>query len=179
MEDNLERLVCRLKNGEVQVFDKIYELTYRKVYFKIIPILRDVSLTEDIMQDTYIKLLSTIQNYRQKNFIGYLLTIARNLALNELKRRKREITTEEIVYDNSQFDYQTLVESKAENRALIERALSVLDNEERNVVLLHDVENLKHKEIAAIIDKPLGTVTWLYSRAIKKIRSVIKEEGWQ
>lgn len=179
MEDNLDRLVSRLKKGDVQVFDKIYELTYRKVYFKIIPILRDVSLAEDIMQDTYIKLLKTIQSYRQNNFVGYLLTIARNLALNELKRRKREIHTEDITDDYSHFHFQSLVETKVENRDLIDRALSVLDCEEKNIVLLHDLENLKHKDIAAIIDKPLGTVTWLYSRAIKKIRNVIKEEEWQ
>ena len=179
MEDNLDRLVSRLKSGDIQVFDEIYELTYRKVYFKIIPILKDVSLAEDIMQDTYLKLLQTISNYQKRNFIGYLLTIAKNLALNELKRRKRVVHLDTIDDDYSAFRYQSLIETSAENKKLFDRVLGILDSEERNIVLLHDVENLKHKEISVIIEKPLGTVTWLYSRAIKKIRRIVKEEEWQ
>ena len=66
-----------------------------------------------------------------------MLTIARNLALNELKRRKREILKKSSTIIRNSIIRLWL--NPQQNCALIERALSVPDNEERNVVLLHDV----------------------------------------
>ncbi len=178
MKDNLDRLVRRLQRGDMSVFAEIYELTYRQVYFKVIPILKDDALADDIIQDTYIKVLESIGNYHEQSFIGYLLTIARNLAINEYKRRKRTVSLDALEVEPQPYVYQNHLETAAANGELIRNCLKILDETERNVVLLHDVEGLKHKEIAAIIEKPLGTITWIYAKAIKKIRDKLRKEDW-
>lgn len=172
----LNQLVNELKNGNMAVFELIYENTYRKVYFVVLSVLHDKSLTEDIMQDTYLKMISSIQNYTEKNFLAYLLTIAKNLAINEYNRRKKVIHSEEEI---DHFRSDTLIdhlEIQAEKREVIEKTLAILEGSERDVFLLHTIENLTHREISAILDKPIGTITWLYQKAIKKIRQFIKEE---
>lgn len=169
---NLERYIRQLKSGDKDAFDKIYELTYRKIFFVVLPILKDRSLTEDIMQDTYLKFLEKLYEYKAKNSLAYILTIAKNLAFNEYKKRKREIKTYDSDMDNFSFD--SYLDITAENEELIKNALSVLNNTERNVFLLHNLENLKHREISIILNKPIGTITWIYQEAIKKMRKYLK-----
>ncbi len=175
MNEDLNRLVRRLKQGDQSVFDSIYELTYRQVFFVILPILNDRQLTEDIMQDTYLKMLKSLQNYKEKNFLAYLLTIARNLAINAYNRRKRETFIDCIEIGDSEYSFMDQVELNAEKADLIRKMLDCLDEAEKNVILLYNIENLTHREIAMILDKPLGTITWIYQKAVTKLKKRFKE----
>jgi RNA polymerase sigma-70 factor (ECF subfamily) len=177
MADSLNQLVKALQAGDMSAFDELYQQTYRKVFFIVLPILKDRSLAEDIMQDTYIRLLESIGTYRERNFLAYLLTIAKNLAINEYHKRKHSVLTDTIELDKSAYSLINHVEIQIEKADFIRESLSVLDENERNVVLLYTLENLTHREIAFILDKPLGTITWIYSKAIKKIRKKVKEES--
>jgi len=107
--------------------------------------------------------------------LAFLITIARNHAINEYNRRKKITKIE----DFEQFAYLDFVEFKVEANEIIKKALSVLDNDELNIFLLHVLENLTHREIALIIDKPHGTVSWLYSKAIKKMQQKLKDENYE
>jgi RNA polymerase sigma-70 factor (ECF subfamily) len=175
MAEDLERLVRRLRAGDRTAFDGIYEQTRKTLYFCVLPILRDRSLADDIVQDAYLKMLESLDRYEEKNFLAYLVTIARNLAFNEYRRRSRVVYTDQDLDSVIPFDLESTLEVSAEHEALIRKALSVLDETEKNIFLLHNVSDLAHREIALIIGKPLGTVTWLYQRAIRKIRAAIKE----
>jgi RNA polymerase sigma-70 factor (ECF subfamily) len=161
--------IKRLGAGDEAAFDMIYQLTYRKIYFLVLPILRDKALAEDIMQDTYLKFLEKLYSYKAKNSLAYILTIARNLAINEYNKRKRVTKVED--EDINLFSFDEYLEISVENKDLITKALSVLNEFERNVFLLHELENLKHREIAVILNKPIGTITWTYQQAIKKMRA--------
>jgi len=176
MTEDINRLVRRLQAGDQTAFDAIYEQTYKTVYFSVLPILRDRSLADDIVQDTYLRMIDRLSEYQERNFLAYLVTIARNLAFNEYKSRKRVRYTDDDLDTLAPFSYESQLEIKAGNEELIKKALSVLDETEKSVVLLYNVSNLTHREIAVILDKPLGTVTWLYQRAIRKIRGAIKED---
>ena len=173
MDLNLEKYIRQLKSGNKDAFDKVYELTYRKIFFVVLPILHDRALAEDIMQDTYLKFLEKLYDYKSNNSLAYILTIARNLAINEYNKRKREVKVFDSDMDNFSFD--AYLEISAQNKELIKNALSVLTSVERNIFLLHNLENLKHKEIALILNKPLGTITWTYQQAIRKMRKHLKE----
>ena len=68
-------------------------------------------------------------------------------------------------------DIKAVVEaSKAPVKVIIETCL--LTDEEKEIVLLRIVDDMKHKDIAKIVDKPLGTVTWLYQQALDKMKKV-------
>jgi RNA polymerase sigma-70 factor, ECF subfamily len=172
---NLEVLVRRLKQGDETAFTNIYNQTYRQIFFVILPITRDKFLAEDIIQETYLKFLQKLEDYKTKNLLSYLITIAKNLAINEYNRRKKVTKVE----DFDEFSYYDYVEFKTEAKEAISKALSVLDKQETNIFLLHVLENLTHKEIAVIMDKPIGTITWLYSRAIKKMQNKLKGDNYE
>lgn len=175
MGDSLKQLVSKLKQGDMSVFDEIYQETYRPVYYTIYGILHDKSLSEDIMQDTYLKMLSSLDQFKNNYFLSFLITIAKNLSINEYNRRKK-VTYDETYFETYHIPVLDSIEIKVENRELIDKALKLLTDLEKDVFLLHTLENLKHREIAKILNKPLGTITWTYQEAIKKIRHDIKED---
>jgi RNA polymerase sigma-70 factor (ECF subfamily) len=156
----------------MDVFDPIYHETSSLVFYTILGILKDRSLAEDIMQEAYLNALEKIHTFRPTHsFQSWIVRIAKNLAINEYNRRKRELSfdpSEDPVVFGTQ-------EASVEQELLVEEMLDALDETERQIVLYHVLGDLKHREIAAILNKPLGTVTWTYQQALQKLRSQFKE----
>ncbi|MDY0317718.1 MAG: RNA polymerase sigma factor [Candidatus Izemoplasmatales bacterium] len=172
MKANLNDLVRRLKRGDEAAFKELYNGSYRQVFFVVLPIIRDKALAEDIVQDTYLKFLEKLNDYKDKNVLSYLITIGKNLAINEYNKRKR-ITK---VDDFSDFSYYDHIEIKLERKEAIQKALSILEKDELDIFLLHVLEGLTHRELSVIMDKPLGTVSWIYAKAVKKMKEYLKGE---
>ncbi len=170
--ENINKLVYELKKGNLDVFDEFYELTKKQVFYAIISILKDQSLSADIMQDTYLRFLDKINYYKDRtNVVAFLVTIARNLAINTYNRRKKEI-----IYDIYDHDNSFQAETK-QKTPLLDLVMETLEKEELEVFLLHIVDELKHREIAQIMNKPLGTITWIYNNAVKKMKRKVGEEN--
>lgn len=169
---DIKILVKQLQNGDMSVFDDLYYQTKDIVFYTILGILKDYSLSEDIMQDTYLKALGKIHSYKPTHsFKAWIVTIARNLAINEFNRRKKETSID--IQSNEMFFGKT--ESRSENQILIEQIFKVLNDTEREIVLLHVVGDLKHREIAKLLNKPLGTVTWSFKNSIEKLKKELEE----
>ena len=100
-----------------------------------------------------------------------LKIIAKNLAINEYNRRKR-LQSFDPAETPQVFGQE---ESNVENQMMVEEMLSSLSDLEREIVTLHVLGDLKHREIAEIVGKPLGTVTWTYQQAIKKMKQQFGE----
>jgi len=169
--EELKALVKELQDGNISTFDRIYHLTKDTVYYTILSVMKDSNISEDLMQETYLKALEKIHSYKPKaSFVAWITTIARNLAYNEYNRRKRELkinpTENEFIFGS--------VESTSENELIVKELLEKLNDTEREIVILHVIGDLKHKEIAKLLGIPLGTVTWKYNQSIKKLKSDIE-----
>ncbi len=165
--DQINLIIKELKQRNYQSFDTFYNLTKNQVFYAIISVIKDNDLAEDIMQDTYVKFLDKIDQYKDgANPYAYLSTIARNLAINVYNQRKREVYSEEL--------FETLPSPEEKNdEEDIFRILDLLEPDEREVVTLHIINNLKFREISPIVEKPLGTVLWIYNKAIKKLKEKV------
>lgn len=169
----LNKLVHQLQNGDMSVFDDIYYDTKSLVYYTILHIVKDRSTAEDIMQDTYLKALEKIHTFKARySFKSWIVMIGRNLAINEYNRRKRELSFDPTV-DEYIFGRE---ESTSEKQLIVKEMLESLKPEEQEIVILHVIGDLKHREIADMISKPLGTVTWMYNQAIKKLQHQFGKE---
>ena len=123
------------------------------------------------MQDTYLKFLNNIHKYKDKtNVIAFIVTIARNLAINEYNKNKREVH-----YDLSLYEEEIV--SKTEETPLLDLVYETLSGIELEVFILHVIDDLKHREIAKIMKKPLGTITWIYNKALKKMKEKVGENN--
>ena len=104
--------------------------------------------------------------------MAWLLTIVRNLAMDQLRRPKHE---EPLTWEGWQTQLADVPAVSAEDRMALAALLTALESQERQIVTLHALTGLKHREIAALLDLPLPTVLSKYSRALKKLRLAWKE----
>lgn len=169
--EQMNNIIRQLKSGNMDLFDDFYELTKKQVYVAIINIIKNKTTCEDIMQDTYLKFLNNIHKYKDKtNVIAFIVTIARNLAINEYNKNKKEVH-----YDLSLYEEEIV--SKTEETPLLDLVYETLSGIELEVFILHVIDDLKHREIAKIMKKPLGTITWIYNKALKKMKEKVGENN--
>lgn len=165
---NLDEIIEEFRSCNYTHFNEFYNDTKKNVFFTIVAIIKDNDAVDDLMQDTYIKFLENISKYKSKtNIKAYLSTIAHNIAINYYNREKKLVHSEEII------DYLPNEEEKPKDTGYSVEVLELLkdlDDVSKEVVILHTINDLKFKEIAKIIDKPLGTVLWIYNKAIKELR---------
>ena len=156
-----DRALCRLSDGDMSALEDIYHILGRRIYMLALSILRDTHAAEDIMQDTFVKLAAEARAYRHgSNAIAFILTVARNLALNLHNRRRRECPTE-TVPDTAEPDSPSL--------AALE-ALSLLDETERQIVVMKLDCGMKHKQIAQIVGLSEEACQKRYRRALQKLK---------
>lgn len=170
--DNLERKIAQLRAGDLRSFDAVYEKTNRALYFAILFIVHDKGYAEDIMQETYIRAMRSLDRYEEgTNFCAWLVRIGKNLALNHVKRAAREISTD---FSAEEYRYGTV---ETEIPFVFEEAAKVLSEEEYQILMLCQVAGYKRREVAELMGMPVGTVTWKNNEALKKLRRHLSKEG--
>jgi RNA polymerase sigma-70 factor, ECF subfamily len=161
----------------------------RPVFSLIFRMVRDRELSEDLTQDTFVKVLSHLDRYRTDfKFSSWLFKIANNVAIDHLRRRQLDtvsidgsphaVTAEAVEasrFDVSDDSENALEEMEAkELGSAIERAISLLRPEYRSCILLRHVEGRSYEEIASTLDLPLGTVKTYIHRARHELRRALE-----
>ena len=173
--DRLIEIASLLKSKDLSCFDEFYENTKTKTYNIIYALVRNQTITEDLLQDTYVKFLNNLESLKEDvNPVGYLTTIARNTALDYLKRNHREVYVD--AYDNVDI-YGGESDKYNLDINVFKIAKELLRPKEFEIVYLHLIEDLKFEDISKHINKPLGTVLWSYNNSIKKLRKEMKKYG--
>ena len=174
-DDNriIEQAIKRLAKGDTDAIGDVYDLTRTKLYGYILSILKNVQDTEDTLQDTYIKITTSAGLYHSEGKpMAWIFTIARNLSLMKLRSSSRFTDIEDFEWDQMSVGSD---EFHVEDRMILETAMTILSDEESQIVMLHAVSGLKHREIADLYDMPLATVLSKYNRAIKKLQKEMEK----
>ena len=95
-----------------------------------------------------------------------------NLALDELRKRKHE---ESVDFDDERQTIGSYSLPEDLDTPTIRLANEILPPDEMEIVLLFAIGDYKHREIAQILDMPIGTVTWKYQNALTRLRKAIKK----
>jgi RNA polymerase sigma-70 factor (ECF subfamily) len=99
-----------------------------------------------------------------------VLTITKNLCHDKLRADSKQGEFGEIEENEASISNNM----KSDDKLLLEFCLKKLTDEERNIVVLHAVSGLRHREIAELLKMPEGTVTSKYNRSIAKIKNFLK-----
>ena len=157
----LDVLVQRYRTGDKDAFDDIYYETQTSIYLSIKTYIKEPQVIEDLMQDTYVRIIQNIEKYKLgTNFKAWVSCIARNIAINYYSKEKRVDILD--VTDN------VFAQEKSESK--LEYYLSLVERIERDIVIYHIVLEMKFKQIAEIVELPQSTVFAKYKSAIEKIR---------
>lgn len=171
-----EKLILEIAAGDRGALGELYLQTKNAVYCFALSMLRNMHAAEDVMQETFLQVWSSAGTYVPggKSPLPWVLGIARNLALARLREDRRAGSwLDDALEPADPLDRVLACENKLVTRAV----LAQLVQEERQIVVLHAVVGLKHREIAGLLGMPLSTVLTKYSRAIKKLEKLVKESS--
>lgn len=141
-------LVLRACHGDSAAFEALVRRHFRPAFAVALAVLGDQMDAEDVCQDAFVRALERLEDCRNpEKFAPWLLRIVRNRALNFRRyRRIRQAAPLEVANAATASDGARPAE-RAELRERLESALSALNEVQRQVVLLHDMEGWKHREI--------------------------------
>lgn len=168
-----EALLPRIAEGDRDAFAAFYAQTDRAVFGFALSILKNRQDAEDIMQDTYIRVLDAAASYQPRGKpMAWVLAITRNLARMRLRslNRSQPAEPEELEAISPLLDGEALA---TDDRLTLQTALAVLGEEERQIVILHAVSGMKHREIAQLLELPLPTTLSKYARALAKLKKIL------
>ena len=172
-----EALLKKVAEGDQEAFQRLYQNTDRTMYSFILSIIKHPQDAEEILQEVYLKIWTSAKSYKsQGKPLAWMFTIARNLCYMKFREQKHDsdITLEDLSGTETG-EVCSEIEMAADKMVLL-AALSILKEEEREIVLLHTSAGIKHREIAASLKIPLATALSRYNRAMKKLENYLREE---
>lgn len=169
MINDVGRLIVLTSDGNNAAFTKLYVKTKRGVFAFLYTYLKNFADTEDAMQTVYLKVKKSAASFKKgTNGRAWILQIAKNHALDLLRKSGREVSVES-VKELSHTD-------KTTGMGIVGDAMKkVLSEEEQRIIILHVLWGYRHREISDIMNMPIGTVTSKYKRAVEKLKKELKE----
>jgi RNA polymerase sigma-70 factor (ECF subfamily) len=175
-EDELEELLARTGLGDRAAFARLYDLTAAKLLGVALRILGNRADAEEAVQEVYVKLWHVAGRFQAGRgaVMGWLVTLARNQAIDQLRARRAPARDIETLPDLA--DARPGPEASAEaadTRRQIEGCLAELPADRASAVHAAYVEGYSYEELARRHDVPLNTMrTWL-RRALISLRECL------
>jgi RNA polymerase sigma-70 factor, ECF subfamily len=155
-------LVHRTQKGDAAAFDTLIERYKSRLYGVIFHMINNHEDAADLSQETFLKAFRNILKFRKDaNFYTWLYRIGVNTTLNFIRKRKEpplslnqlspETEEEPALKELTSKEGVTAATGLGELREKLNESLQKLSEEHRMVVVLHDIEGLKHQEIAKIL----------------------------
>ena len=179
-----EELIATFQNGNEQAYIELVRRYRNRLMTFVFRFLGDMELSEDIVQDSMIKVYTHKHYYKEiAKFSTWIYTIAGNLAKTELRKRKRrkvtllsQMNTDDRKYEipSTELKSEDIVQGEYAERD-IQKAILQLPLHFRTVVILRDIQELSYEEISKIVNVPLGTVKSRINRARLQLQQALKE----
>ena len=190
-EEKFSECIQAMSRGDKDGLRQVYEEYVSYIYGIVRSLLASREEAEDVTSEFFIKLWEKSDSYRVGNgHKGWMATIARNLAIDTLRKKRREEpvdfqmqagTEEEVCTEAASRALHATdgksVEEEVVGSLTVKEAFSLLKEPEREVVHLKIMSGMTFQEIADLLGSPMGTVTWRYREAMKKLRRYGYEEA--
>ncbi len=171
IEDKI--LVWKFNRGNKDAFRRIYEKYKDDLLGLAVTLLRDRSIAEDVVHDTFVSFAGTVGAFRLSGTLkGYFSTCVANLARdrNRLKAGQNtelDETKETDTNSNGPLDYAI----ECEQFGQINKLLARLPYEQREVIVLHLHQEMRFREIAEALGVSINTIQSRYRYGLNKLRS--------
>ncbi|MBC8213150.1 MAG: sigma-70 family RNA polymerase sigma factor [Candidatus Marinimicrobia bacterium] len=181
-----EELIAKFQNGDVKAYNQlVYRYKDRLINF-VYRFMNDIDKSEDIVQDTLLKVYTHCQSYKEiAKFSTWLYTIAGNLARTELRKikRRKTFTLTDLKRDNREYEIPHIDDpsesyDSSNFESDLQRALDLLPDDFRTMVILRDIQELSYEDISKIVEVPLGTVKSRINRGRLKLQHLLKKRRY-
>lgn len=176
-------LLSRLLQRDVSAFEELYERHARLVYGLVLRIVQQAATSEEVVQDIFLQLWRNAKHYDATRgpFVPWLLTLARNRALDHLRlKSERQRRLEEqgdmlpTMFAAPEYEHALDEKRRAERvRAL----MASLTPQQKKAIELAYFEGLSHSEIAAALKEPLGTVKSWIRNGLLRLKEGLQQQA--
>ena len=185
---NDEGLMALLGEGDQRALAELVRRYQNDIFRFCLHYVRDVERAKEMSQETFIRVYVARTRFdATRKFRPWLLCIARNLCLNEIKRKKTvtmesleeyasSARTESGEVFQSSADGPDQILMAEERRAMVAEALAKLDSESREIVMLRFYERMQARDIAEVVGSTEGAVRTRLHRILKSMRSLYVAE---
>jgi len=178
-------LIDCIVSGQSSQFEILVGNYQQRIYATLLGMLGSPQDAEDVTQETFITAFRKLDQFeRRSSFYTWLYRIAFNAAI-DLQRRKKRAKNQFVGSNN--VDITQAADLHAESAASVviaketvtqvQLALSRLDEERRNIIVLRDLQGVDYAEIASMLDIPIGTVRSRLHRARIELREIMNAMG--
>ncbi len=163
--ENLEKLIRSVSQGDRDALAALYHATSSAVYAYALSLLKNPHDAQDAMQDAYLAIRGCAGDYKpQGKPMAWIITITRNLCLKQLRQQRWIVPlTEATLFAPPGADPDDVL--------MLRLCLEELSDEEREILVLHAVADMKHRQIGALLGLKTSTVLSKYHRALQKLRA--------
>jgi RNA polymerase sigma-70 factor (ECF subfamily) len=161
-------------SGASTAFEDLYHRHVGRVFALCLRLAGDPARAEDLAQETFVRAWSRLDTYRggSDGFLAWLRAIAVHVVISDRRSRRRRRWKEEPV--DERFVGEAPGPRPEPGAALdLERAISALPAGAREVFVLHEIEGLRHDEVAALLSVAVGTSKAQLHRARKLLREAL------
>lgn len=180
----LVHLISRIREREDRALATLYDATASRVFGLVGRIVRDASLAEEVVEDTYWQVWRQSERFdlERGRPLTWLLAMARSRAIDALRRRERQALVpldeeEQASLCDEEGDGPDALLAATRGEHLLHRALASLDAQPRQLIALAFFRGLTHEEITACTGLPLGTVKSQIRRSLQALRQQLAEAG--
>ncbi len=173
-------IIERVREGDEVAFGKLINAYQRRIFHFIRGMVRNNEDAEDLTQEVFVKAFFNIRSLKSaSSFKSWLFRIAYNLTLDNIrKKRPKVVDTEEHLHESyidSSNPKQEL--NRDHMRSHVKRCLDLMPEQQRNILVLCDLEGLSYQEISESLNIPFGTVQSRIFYARKKLRELLEKTG--
>lgn len=170
-EQQFAAAMRQLAAGDRDAWQRLYIAYAPLVYAVALSVTGRAADAEDVTADVFLRIHQQSAAYTSRDrHRAWLSAIARNASMDLLRRQSRTCPMDELPEPEAPSS-----EGRVCERLTLEKALAVLPPEQRQTVVLHVVADLPFREVARLLQKPMGTVTWQYRAAMKRLRIALDD----
>lgn len=176
-------LIAKIKAQESLALSELYDAYSGTVYALACRIVRDPAAAETVVQQSFLSVWRRASQYdpAKGSFVAWLLAIVRNYAIDELRKRKADqrftlMETESLagIVDDSESRNPLSGSIENERRRYVLHALNEIPENQKLPIYLAYYDGLSHREIAAKLNEPLGTIKTRIQLGMEKLREALK-----
>ncbi|HEV8129817.1 MAG TPA: RNA polymerase sigma factor [Acidobacteriota bacterium] len=161
-----------VRNGDVAKLGVLFERYQRMLYNFYLRMSGDRSLSEDLVQDVFFRMLKYRHTYRENSdFVTWMFQIARNARFDHFRKVKREVALDDEINESISPDVPPDdVMGQKQEAALLQKSLVQLTHDKREALVLSRFQNFKYEQIAELVGCDVSTVKTRVFRAMQDLR---------
>lgn len=181
LENDEQHLLQAFQRGNLDAFSVLVNRYQDRLYTALTRFLDSKEDAQDVLQDSFLSAFANAKSFKgNSRFYTWVYRIAMNHAIDLHRRKKprqtlslhREDQSDWLASNNEGAAHQAIVQE--ENCQLIRKALGILSEEHRLVIVMKEIDDMRYEEIAEVLEVPVGTVRSRLHRARSELKNVLE-----